>query len=109
MNEWNVAEGTGWIDILDFGRINPRRDNVAGGRYFFTAMTSGEGYAAARGPQITEGPETWHYEPDQPFHVRDPATGKVLEMTISLLPAGRYAVKYRPGEWPNATSGGGWA
>ena len=109
MGDWVVTEGSGWIEIPDFGRINPRRDNVDGGRYYFTAKTPDGGYADARGPEVTEGPETWHYEPDQPFHLRDVTTGKVLEVVISLLAGGRYAVKSRPGEWPSPSTSGGWS
>lgn len=109
MTDWNVTEGTGWIDVPDFGTINPRRDNVAGGRHYFTAETADGGYAEARGPEITEGPETWHYEPDQPFHLRDATTGAVVEVTLSVLPGGKYAVKSRPGEWPTEQTGGGWS
>lgn len=64
MSDWVVTEGSGWIDIPDFGRIAPQRDNVAGGRHYFTAKTPDDGYAVARGPEITEGPESWHYELD---------------------------------------------
>lgn len=109
MSEWNVTEGTGWIDLPGFGIINPRRDNVAGGRHYFTAKTTDGGYAEARGPEVTEGPETWHYEPDQPFHLRDATSGAVVEVTLSVLPGGKYAVKSRPGEWPTEATGGGWS
>ena len=108
MEEWLVTEGSGWIEIPKLGRINPRRDNWDGGRDYFTAHTPDDGYAQACGPQITEGPETWHYEPDQPFHLRDVTTRKVVEVMIFLLPGERDAVKSRPSEWPTEPSGGGW-
>lgn len=36
-DQWQSIEGTGWITISGFGQINPRRDNVEGGRQFFDA------------------------------------------------------------------------
>lgn len=105
MDEWQVAEGTGWIAMPGFGRINPRRDNVAGGRQYFTAKTDNGEFAKATGESITEGPETWHYEPDQPFLLAD-STGRCVEVEISILPGGRYAVKHRPGHWPSGVTGG---
>lgn len=108
MTDWKVAEGTGWIGIEGFGQINPRRDNVDGGRTYFTAKTAVGGFAQVRGPEITHGPETWYYELDQPFFLRD-ENGTVLEVVISLLPAGKYAVKSRPGVWPEPVEHGGWS
>jgi hypothetical protein len=105
MDEWQVAEGTGWVSMPGFGRINPRRDNVAGGRQYFTAKTDNGEVAKATGESITEGPETWHYEPDQPFLLAD-STGRCVEVEISILPGGRYAVKHRPGHWPSGVTGG---
>ena len=102
MNEhqWKNAKGTGWINLDGFGRINPRRDNVGdAGRYYFTAMTENGEYAAATGKNITAGPETYHYELDSPFHLRDTA-GKCIEVEISLLQGGRYNVRYRESNWP---------
>lgn len=104
--EWQVSEGAGWIDIPGFGRLNPRRDNVGGGRQYFDAMTDAGGYAEVKGDTITGGPETYNFEFDQEFWLRD-GEGQVLEVTISLLQGGRYAVKYRPGDWP-LQSPGGW-
>ena len=104
--DWQVAEGTGWIDIPYFGRINPRRDNVNGGRQYFTAMLENDEYASVAGESVTGGPDTWHFEFDQTFWLGDRAN-RCLETTISLLVGGRYAVRYRPGEWPSG-SGGGW-
>lgn len=104
-DDWQVAEGTGWIAIPGFGRINPRRDDVAGGRQFFTAKTESDEYAKATGDSITRGPETWHFEFDQPFLLADYA-GHCIEVAISLLPGGRYAVKHRPGHWPSGVTGG---
>ncbi len=104
-NEWQVAEGTGWIDIPDFGGINPRRDDHDGGRQYFTAKTVDDEYAKATGETITGGPETWYFEFDDPFWLAD-FGGRVLELTISLLPGGRYGVRYRPGVWPTQATGG---
>lgn len=109
MTDWNVTEGTGWIDVADFGTINPRRDDVDGGRHYFTAVTADGGYAQARGPEISGGPETIYYEPDQPFFLRDAKTGAVVEVTLTVLPGGKYAVKSRPSEWPTEPTGGGWS
>ncbi|WP_447643179.1 hypothetical protein [Nocardioides zeae] len=105
-DEWQVSEGTGWIDIPGFGRIDPRRDNVGGGREWFTAMVDDGTFADVAGEKVSHGPETWLYELDQPFYLWDRG-GRCLEVTISLLPGGRYAVKYRNGEWP-AQTGGAW-
>lgn len=105
MDEWQVAEGAGWISMLGFGRINPIRDNVAGGRHYFTAMTDNDEYAKSTGDGITGGPQTWYYEPDQPFLLAD-STGRCVEVEISILPGGRYAVKHRPGHWPSGETGG---
>jgi len=102
---WQVVEGVGWISIAGFGRINPRRDNVGGGRRYFTAMTASDEFARVRGDSITGGPETWHFEFDEPFLLADSAES-CFEVEISLLPGGRYAVKYRPGVWPSGGTGG---
>lgn len=103
--ERQVVEGTGWIDIPGFGRINPRRDDEDGGRQYFTAMTDADEYAKATGECISGGPETWHFEFDELFYLADRAD-RVLEATISLLLGGRYAVKYQPGVWPSQAAGG---
>lgn len=107
-DNWQVEEGTGWVDIPGFGSINPRRDNVAGGRQFFTAKVDNDEYASAIGPSVTQGPETYHFEFDEPFWLRDRGH-RCLEVTISLLEGGRYAVKTRPGQWPTESEGGGWS
>lgn len=103
-DEWQVEKGTGWVSIPGFGRINPRRDNVAGGRQYFTAKTDNDEFAKVTGDSITGGPETWYYEPDQPFLLAD-RTGRCVEVEISILPDGRYAVKSRPGDWPSGVTG----
>lgn len=104
-DEWKVAEGTGWIDIPGFGQINPRRDDVAGGRRYFTAKLDNGEYARATGGSLTEGPETWHFEFDEPFLLAD-RSDRCIEVEISLLEGGRYAVKHRPGHWPTGHAGG---
>ncbi len=104
-DEWQVVEGTGWIAIPGFGQINPRRDNVAGGRQYFTAQLDNGEYARATGEGITEGPETWHFEFDQPFFLAD-RDGHCVEVSVSLLEGGRYAVKHRTGLWPSHGTGG---
>lgn len=105
-SDWQVEEGSGWIQISDFGRLAPRRDDIDGGRQYFTAKLPDDSYATVRGDSLSGGPETWHFEFDQPFWLAD-RYGRCLEVMISLLEGGRYAVKYRPGDLP-VTSGGGW-
>lgn len=103
--QWKKTEGTGWIELEGFGAINPRRDNVGpAGRYYFTAKSLNGEYAQARGDEITEGPETWHYEVDSPFHLKDSA-GNCIEVVISLLAGGRYGVRYRDSVWPTDEAG----
>jgi hypothetical protein len=104
-DKWQVAEGTGWISLPAFGRINPRRDNESGGRQYFTAMTDDGGFAQAYGSDVTGGPETWHFEFDRAFWLEGRSSS--LEVEISLLEGGRYAVKFREGERP-ASAAGGW-
>lgn len=103
--QWTSAEGTGWINIPDFGRINPRRDDVDGGRQYFDAIAADESYAKVTGESISGGPETWYFEFDRPFLLANMA-GSCLEVEISLLAGGRYAVKSRPGVWPSESAGG---
>jgi|GEM_PF-1710761 hypothetical protein len=101
--QWQKTEGTGWIELERFGTINPRRDNVGtAGRYYFTAKTLNGGYATACGPEVTEGPETWFYEVDTPFHLKDTETESCIEVVISLLAGGRYGVRYRDSIWPTS-------
>lgn len=87
--------------------INPRRDNEAGGRQFFDAKADTGEYARVTGPSVTGGPETWHFEFDEPFWIADRGD-RCFEVTISLLEGGRYAVKARPSSWPEPPSGGAW-
>jgi len=103
-DDWQVAEGNGWIDVPGFGRINPRQDNEGGGRQYFNAMTDSEEVAKAIGKCISGGPEIWHFEFDEPFWLADRGD-RVLEVIISLLIGGRYGVKYRPGVLPDRESG----
>ena len=105
LEQWQVVEGTGWIAIPGFGEINPRRDNEAGGRQYFSVTVSNGEYAKVAGPSITQGPETWNFEFDEEFWLAD-RDGHCLEIQISPLVGGRYAVKYRDGEWPNPVAGG---
>lgn len=102
---WNVVEGTGWITIPEFGEISPRRDNVAGGRQYFTAKVDNGDFASVTGEFISGGPETWHFDFDQPFWLAD-RSGRCVEVEVSLLEGGRYAVKYRLGAWPSGSTGG---
>jgi hypothetical protein len=104
-DEWQVVEGVSWIDVPGFGRINPRRDNEGGGRQYFDAMTDGGEYGKAMGTTISGGPETWHFEFDDPFWLAD-GRDCVLEVSISLVSGGRYGVRYRPGVWPSEAAGG---
>jgi len=106
-NEWKVAEGIGWIDLPLFGKINPRQDSVDGGRQYFTAKTYSDEYAKATGDCISGGPETWFFEFEKPFFLAD-LSNQVLEVVISPLVGGRYAVRSRAGVWPNKAIGG-WA
>ena len=104
-DEWHVAEGTGWIEVPGFGRINPRQDSENGGRQYFTAMTDGGEHARVIGDSIRGGPETWHFEFDDHFWIAD-RSDNALQVIISLLPGGRYAVKYQRADWPTqATTG----
>lgn len=104
-SDWQVVVGTGWITIPDFGRIAPRRDNVSGGRQYFTAQTDSSEYARVTGKEISGGPENWYFEFDQPFWLAD-GSYRCLEVSISLLEGGRYAVKHRAGHWPTQASDG---
>ena len=107
-SEWQVAEGnsTEWIAIPGFGEINARRDDEAGGRQYFNATVSDGGHARVAGDTVSGGPEVWHFEFDQPFWLADRNDDHCLEVTISLLEGGRYAIKYRPGHWPTKSAGG---
>lgn len=103
-DELHVVGGTGCISMAGFGQINRRRENVAGGRQYFTVKTDNGEYATAAGESITGGPETWHYEPDIPFLLADCAR-LCIEVTRSFQVGGRYAVKYRYGVWPSGETG----
>jgi hypothetical protein len=103
--EWQVVEGKGWITIPGFGKINPRSDNVNGGRHCFDADTIDDESAQVTGASIEGGPGTWFFGPDQPFLLAD-YEGTCLEVEVSNIGRGRYAVKYRPGIWPSG--GGAW-
>lgn len=105
-DKWQVAEGTGWIQIPGFGRINPRRDNVDGGRQYFDALLDNDEYATATGSGISGGPQTWQFEFDEAFLLADHRGGRCQEVSVSLLVGGRFAVKHRPGLWPERGSGG---
>lgn len=105
-DEWQVATGTGWIALEGFGAINPRRDNSEGGRQYFTAQLGNGEYATATGPGIEDGPDTWQYEYEQPFHLANIRGEHCIEVEISPLEGGRYAVKYRPSSWPQGGTGG---
>ncbi len=104
-DKWQVQEGTGWIPMPGFGQINPRQDNEAGGRQYFTAMVDNGEYARVTGDDLTGGPETWNFEFDQPFLLAD-RDERCFEVTISPLVGGRYGVRYRPGNWPSSETGG---
>ena len=54
-NEWQVVEGTGWIALVGSERTNSRRDDVGGGRQYFTAELHNDEYATAMGSSITRG------------------------------------------------------
>ena len=99
-SQWKKAEGIGWIELAGFGAINPRRDIVGdAGRYYFTATTLAGGYAEATGPAIKGGPETYFYEVDNPFYLKD-TEKRCIEVVVSLLAGGRYGVRYKNSEWP---------
>jgi hypothetical protein len=102
-DNWQVVEGVNWISIPDFGRINPRQDNVDGGRQYFTAMTDGDQHTRVIGSRIEGGPENWFFEFDDPFLLAD-RSGRVLEVSISNLIGGRYCVRYRAGNWPSSAA-----
>jgi hypothetical protein len=105
-SEWQSVVGTGWITVPGFGQFGPRSDEVDGGRQYVTVMLDNGDYAKVVGDDITGGTETWYFEFDQPFFVGDGAD-KTLEVMLSPLPGGQYAVKFRDGQWPD-NSGGGW-
>jgi hypothetical protein len=105
-DEWKSAEGTGWITIPGFGEIDPRRDNVAGGRQYFTAKLDNGEYARTVDGALKGGPDTWYYDEDVPFLLGD-RDGNCLEVEIGSLGGGRNVVRYRPGQWP-AEHAGGW-
>jgi hypothetical protein len=105
-NEWQHVEDTGWIIIPGFGRIDPRRDDVSGGRQYFTAYMDNDELAEALGADVTGGPETYYFEFDRSFLLADRTRRQCLEVEISLLVGGRYTVKYRQGAWPS--SDGAW-
>ena len=99
-DDWKRIEGTGWIPLEGFGRVNPRRDNVGdAGRTYFTAMTADDEYARALGNCITGGPETWFYEPD--FRIQQ---GKRVWRS-RLPPSGRKIWDPLP---PGTTATGKW-
>lgn len=104
--KWESVSGTGWITIPGFGRINPRQDNVNGGRQYFTAYLENDDLARVKGELIEGGPETWHFEFDQPFFLATLDGEVCLETQISLLPGGKYSVKYRQGDWGPSETGG---
>lgn len=98
-DQWDVAEGTGWIAIPGFGQINPRRDSGGGGSQYFNAMLEDGTHARVIGEDITGGPEVFFFEFDQPFFLAD-REDRCIKVEISLLIGGRYAVKYRQAAWP---------
>lgn len=103
---WEAVNGTGWIGIPEFGRINPRQDNVDGGRQYFTVYLENGDLARVKGESIDGGPETWGFEFDQPFLLASLDGEACLEAQISLLPGGQYSFKYRPGTWVQSETGG---
>ena len=48
-DEWQVSKGSGWIVVPGFGQLAPRRDNVTGGRQYFTWMFENDEVAAVTG------------------------------------------------------------
>lgn len=88
-------------------RINPRQDNVSGGRTFFTAMTDQDEYALAHGEHVGWGPETWSFEFEEPFFLSDSSGKNCIEIVISSGKGGKYAIRFRPGQLAQA-SGGAW-
>jgi hypothetical protein len=109
--EWSIEEGSGWIPIKGFGEINPRTDNVEGGRQYFTAKLPGKKFARvvhrpSEGQTLSGGPETWQFEFELPFFLMD-FEENCVEVTVSPLEGGRYGVRSRH---VNSSSGetGGW-
>lgn len=97
------AEGTGWIELAGFGHINPRSDEVGGGRSFFSAKLLDGRYAKATGSHLQGGPETWQFEYEEPFLLSD-YEGNCIEVRISPL-VGQYGISFEPSEWPEAGRG----
>lgn len=105
--EWQVVEGTGRVEIPGFGSLDLRRDDVDGGRQYFTAMVDNGEFARVKGESVTGGSETWYFVFDEPFFLADWAE-RCIEVSVSLLMGGRYAVRFRSANWPAPASGGGW-
>lgn len=106
-DKWEVVEGLSVIAVAEVAELNLRRDNHDGPRQYFDAITATGERAKVAGPTITGGPETWHFEFDEPFLIAD-RSGVCREVMISQLEGGRYAVKHREGFWPSAEAAGGW-
>lgn len=81
---WKHSEGTGWVELKGSGGINRRRDNVASGWTYSTAMTDQGGYALACGKHVGCGPETWFFESHKPLLLSD-SSGKTASKP-SLYP-----------------------
>ena len=80
--EWQVVEGTGWIAMPRFGRINPdvttwRAEASTSRRTWTTASTQRH-----QGRKPPKGPETCHFEFGQPFLMADSIRQHCVEATI---------------------------
>jgi hypothetical protein len=67
-------------------------------------MTLQDEYCRAHGDTLDGGPETFGFQFDQPFLLAD-ADSNTLEIEISLVAGGRYAIRYREGSWPTGSAG----
>lgn len=101
------TSGTGWLELEGFGRINPRSDNVGGGRDYFTAKTNDDGYAQVRGESVSGGPETYYFHYSEPFWLGD-ENGLWLRVEIERLSYGKYGVSYVESDPPIEEEVGGW-
>lgn len=91
-NEWRVAEGTGWISLGEFGEINPHSWGPGDDRQVATAKHPSGGFYLYKG---AEESETFEFEFDTEFVLLGGADGPNLEIRISPLQRGQYAVRFR--------------
>lgn len=89
---WKKVEGTGWLSLGEYGRINPRSWGSGIDRQVFTAEHPDGGFYLKEGEETTGSSE---FEFDRPFVLLGGAEGPNLEIVISPLVRGQYGVRYR--------------